>query len=77
MTNTQFFLGLSAYIILGFLYVLWRTSDKKRYEAMMDAAYKAHPSAQIVELAVPIVFLIFVVTWPLQLARLVARVTKK
>lgn len=77
MTKTQFFLGLSAYIVLGFLYVLWRTSDKKRYEAMMEAAYRAHPSAQIVELAVPIVFLIFVVTWPLQLTRLLKRVVKE
>jgi hypothetical protein len=77
MTKTQFFLGLSAYIILGFLYVLWRISDKERYKNMMESAYRAHPSAQIVELAVPIVFMIFVVTWPLQLTRLVTRVAKK
>jgi hypothetical protein len=77
MTKTQFFMGLSAYIVIGFLYVLWRLSDKDRYKSMMESAYRAHPSAQIVELAVPIVFLIFVITWPLQLSRLMARIAGK
>lgn len=68
-----FYLCVSMYLGVGIIYVIWRLSDKTRYDKIIDEAYKVRPSVYLIVIAVPIVFVLFVITWPVHFLQFVKR----
>ena len=62
--NTYILYG-TLYILLGFIFVIFRFWKKKKFEKMLEECYRSHPSSTLVEVAFPIAMTAVVILWPL------------